>query len=138
MTRTFTLESLPDLARDLLAQPGPDVWIFRGNLGAGKTTLIQHLARALGVTEAVSSPTFSLVNEYRNSKGETIFHFDCYRLKSPEEALDFGIEEYLYSGNRCWMEWPERIEPLLPERYRELRLETNDAHSRTLTLTDFP
>ena len=92
------------------------VWIFNGDLGAGKTTLISSICKKLGVVDNSSSPTFSIVNEYRTQNDNTIYHFDCFRLKSIEEALEIGIEEYLDSDHLCMIEWPEIIEPVLPEK----------------------
>jgi tRNA threonylcarbamoyladenosine biosynthesis protein TsaE len=110
-----TIESLPDAAERLLEVLRPSgIVAFYGEMGAGKTTLIRELCGQLGVTDEVNSPTFSIVNEYRTASGETIYHFDFYRVDRPEEALDFGVEEYFYSGNRCLVEWPEKIESLLP------------------------
>lgn len=89
------------------------VFLFEGDLGAGKTTFIKRICKYLGVEDAMSSPSFSLVNEYESSSGELIYHFDCYRLKTIEEALDIGVEEYLQSNAYCFVEWPEKIAPLL-------------------------
>ncbi|WP_460675129.1 tRNA (adenosine(37)-N6)-threonylcarbamoyltransferase complex ATPase subunit type 1 TsaE [Larkinella ripae] len=90
------------------------VWLFKGGMGAGKTTLIKAICRRLGVVNTVQSPTFSIVNEYVTDAGEPVYHFDCYRLRDEEEALDSGLEEYIDSGERCLIEWPERIAGLLP------------------------
>jgi tRNA threonylcarbamoyladenosine biosynthesis protein TsaE len=90
------------------------VWLFDGEMGAGKTTLIKAICRRLGVLNVVQSPTFSIVNEYVTDSGEPVYHFDCYRLRNEEEALDSGLEEYIDSGERCFIEWPERIAGLLP------------------------
>ena len=93
------------------------VFAFDGKMGAGKTTFIKKLVESMGTVDVVNSPTFAIVNVYdveQPYKGE-VYHFDCYRLKDIREALDFGAEEYLYSGNYCFIEWPEMIEPLLPE-----------------------
>ncbi len=87
--------------------------LFKGEMGAGKTTLIKEICRQLGVTDAVSSPTFSLVNEYQTANGQTIYHFDFYRIKNLQEVYDMGYEEYFFSGNYCFIEWPEMIEPLI-------------------------
>jgi tRNA threonylcarbamoyladenosine biosynthesis protein TsaE len=88
---------------------------FFGSMGAGKTTFIKTICKKLGVEDNVTSPTYSLVNEYRNNKGETIYHFDFYRIKDENEALDMGFEDYLYSGNLCLIEWPEKVSGLLPQ-----------------------
>ncbi|OYU68142.1 MAG: tRNA (adenosine(37)-N6)-threonylcarbamoyltransferase complex ATPase subunit type 1 TsaE [Cytophagaceae bacterium BCCC1] len=106
------------------------VWTFVGNLGAGKTTLIKILANKLHIQDSISSPTFSYVNEYDGK----VFHFDCYRLRSLEEALDFGIEEYLDSGKKCWIEWPQIVEPILPTPYLEINIEHNENISRNIYL----
>lgn len=89
------------------------IWTFDGEMGAGKTTLIKSICKNLGVIDEVSSPTFSLVNEYKTQKGQTIYHFDFYRIKSINEAYDMGIEEYFDSGNICLIEWPNLIEDIL-------------------------
>lgn len=94
-----------------------DVVAFYGSMGAGKTTLIKNLCHRMGVTDEVNSPTFAIVNEYATLEGESVYHFDFYRIKKLEEAYDIGFENYFYSGNLCLIEWPEMIEPLLPDRH---------------------
>jgi tRNA threonylcarbamoyladenosine biosynthesis protein TsaE len=101
------------------------IFAFHGELGAGKTTFIKALCHKLGVKDVMSSPSFSLVNEYLGATGNPIYHFDLYRLKSPEEAFDIGMEEYLYSGNYCFVEWPERAEEILPEETVHVRIEAS-------------
>ena len=96
---------------------------FRGDLGAGKTTLIKNMCNLLGVKDDVSSPTFSIVNEYESSGSESVFHFDFYRLESEEEAYDIGVEDYFYGGNLCLIEWPSKIEGLLPEKRLEVYID---------------
>jgi tRNA threonylcarbamoyladenosine biosynthesis protein TsaE len=90
------------------------VFAFNGNMGVGKTTFINAICKMMGVTQIVNSPTFSIVNEYETLLGNIIYHFDCYRIQKIQEALDLGAEEYLYSGNYCFIEWSENIAPLLP------------------------
>lgn len=92
---------------------GKKIWTFNGEMGAGKTTLIKSVCKQMGVTDEVSSPTFSLVNEYKTRYGNKVFHFDFYRIKNIEEAFDIGYEDYFDSGSVCLIEWPEKIEPLL-------------------------
>lgn len=114
-----------------------DVVAFYGPMGAGKTTLIKNLCHRMGVTDEVNSPTFAIVNEYVTDEGESVYHFDFYRIKKLEEAYDIGYENYFYSGNLCLIEWPELIEPLLPERYVRVDIalgETDD--ERIITVTD--
>ncbi|MBU2651298.1 MAG: tRNA (adenosine(37)-N6)-threonylcarbamoyltransferase complex ATPase subunit type 1 TsaE [Bacteroidetes bacterium] len=93
------------------------VFAFNGSMGAGKTTLIKAVCKSLGVGDVVTSPTFTLINEYRDRDGAPVYHFDFYRIKKPEEAMDIGYEEYFYSGFYCFLEWPEMIEKLLPKDY---------------------
>ena len=120
---------MSNVAEEILIQ-GKDlpVWTFKGNLGAGKTTLIKLLALILKVEDNIQSPTFSYVNEYDGK----IYHFDCYRLKNIEEALDFGIEEYLDSEKRSWIEWPEVVENLLPKPYLEIKIEHAGIDARNI------
>lgn len=109
------LQGLPDAARQILAAGGAKrVFLFYADMGVGKTTLIKAICEALGVSESTSSPTFSIVNEYESGQGP-VYHFDFYRLKSEQEAYDLGYEEYFYSGNYCFVEWPEKIAGLLPD-----------------------
>lgn len=91
------------------------VFAFNGKMGVGKTTFINAVCKMMGVTQIVNSPTFSIVNEYETASGKIIYHFDCYRIQKIQEALDLGAEEYLYSGNYCFIEWSENIAPILPD-----------------------
>ena len=111
-----SLQDLPQAAQSILkAHQDKRLFAFLGSMGAGKTTLIKELCTVLDVDNLVNSPTFSIINEYFTKDGESIFHFDFYRIKKRNEVLDIGYEDYLYSGSYCFMEWPEKIEELLPE-----------------------
>ena len=111
------------------------VFAFNGKMGAGKTTFIKAICEVMGVKETVNSPTFSIVNEYESAEGRIIFHFDCYRINKVQEALDFGAEEYLYSGNLCFIEWSENIAPILPESIVNVDIEETENGKRKITLT---
>ena len=125
---------LPALAREILrTMPGEVVFAFYGEMGAGKTTFIKAFCEVLGSNDVVSSPTFSLVNEYEGSGGQVLFHFDFYRIKKLEEVFDMGFEEYVYSGNYCFLEWPERITELLPEKYVNISIEVLNSKERKIT-----
>ncbi|GAA4337465.1 tRNA (adenosine(37)-N6)-threonylcarbamoyltransferase complex ATPase subunit type 1 TsaE [Mucilaginibacter gynuensis] len=129
-----SLSNLPEAATQLLAEAGTNkIFLFYGDMGAGKTTLIKQLCAALGVDEQVTSPTFSIVNEYR-SGGNNIFHFDFYRLKQQSEALDMGYEEYFYSGNYCFIEWPEKIPDLLPDHYTRVSITAQNDGPRLINV----
>ena len=108
------------------------VFAFYGEMGAGKTTFIKAICGALGVTETITSPTFAIVNEYEKEEGEPIFHFDFYRIKDIDEAYDFGYEDYFYSGNICFIEWPQLVEPLLPENVVKVQIVIEDNEQRTI------
>ncbi len=111
-----SLETIRTTAKQFIDQiDDRTVFAFNGKMGAGKTTFIKAICEMMGVTETVNSPTFSIVNEYEAADGRIIYHFDCYRINKVQEALDLGAEEYLYSGNLCFIEWSENIAPLLPD-----------------------
>lgn len=119
------LSELPDLASQVLKNYSTKIILFYGEMGAGKTTLIKCLCAELGVNiTQVCSPTYALVNEYRAVEGGIIYHFDFYRLKSIEEAFDIGYEDYFYSDHYCFIEWPEKIHNLLPEKHLRICIET--------------
>lgn len=127
------LADLPAAAQALLDFAGDQkIFLFYGHMGAGKTTFIKVLCEQLGVAEPVTSPTFSIVNEYAGTSNK-IFHFDFYRLKNENEALDMGYEEYFYSGNYCLIEWPEKIAGLLPEHYIKVSIALNEQQNRLFT-----
>jgi tRNA threonylcarbamoyladenosine biosynthesis protein TsaE len=130
----FSLAEIDAVAEKILAENPKKILLFNGSMGVGKTTLIKSLAKKLGVTDATSSPTFSLVNEYQISTNQYIYHFDVYRLKSEMEALDMGIDEYLYSGNWCFIEWPENIPNLIPEEHSTITIEQLPDGKRRLVL----
>ena len=110
------IDAIAEAAKKFVAAMGDrKVFAFYGKMGAGKTTFIKAVCEELGVEDVINSPTFAIVNEYVDGEGEPIYHFDFYRIKRPEEAFDMGCEEYFYSGNLCFIEWPELIEDLLPE-----------------------
>ncbi len=124
-------------ALDILKKAEPHrVFAFDGQMGAGKTTFIKKLCEQMGTTDVVNSPTFAIVNVYdveQPYRGE-VYHFDCYRLKDIREAIDFGAEDYLYSGNYCFIEWPEMIEALLPEDTVYIRITPKENGDRQLTI----
>lgn len=129
------LAGLQPAATALLEYAGEErIFIFEGEMGAGKTTFIKALAAAMGVKEVVSSPTFSIVNEY-DADGKVIYHFDFYRIKNLQEAYDIGYEEYFYSGDYCFIEWPERVSELLPEHYLKVEITVINEHQRVLSLS---
>ena len=129
------LEDLDRAAGEFLKAIGNNSLIaFYAPMGAGKTTFTTAVCKALGVQEdAISSPTFAIVNEYRGGKGQPIYHFDFYRIERPEEALDIGLYDYLDSGDLCLMDWPENIEGLLPEETLKVNIHVNADGSRTLS-----
>ncbi|MDO5321442.1 MAG: tRNA (adenosine(37)-N6)-threonylcarbamoyltransferase complex ATPase subunit type 1 TsaE [Bacteroidia bacterium] len=141
MQHSIIINDLQDLdraAREFLAETsGRKLIAFYAPMGAGKTTFTTALCRALGVqADAVSSPTFAIVNEYRAADGDSIFHFDFYRLKGPAEALDIGLYDYLDSGSLCLMEWPENIEEIIPEETLKVTIAVRPDGSRELSWSE--
>ena len=134
------LEAIDDAAHKFMTEMGDlTVYAFYGEMGAGKTTFINALCKQLGVeTDTTNSPSFAIINEYRSdTTAELIYHFDCYRLEKEEEAVDLGAEDYFDSGALCFIEWPERIDGLLPDDTVRVDITVNDDESRTLRMT-FP
>jgi len=111
------------------------IFAFYGSMGAGKTTIIKAICEVLGAVDIVSSPTFTLVNEYRTSKGESLYHIDFYRIKKQEEVFDFGVEEYLSGDSYCFMEWPELVEDILPPGTVCIRITVDENEQRTLLIS---
>lgn len=130
-----TLDDLHSKAKEFIDIIGsPCVVVFYAPMGAGKTTFIKAICEELGANDQVSSPTFALVNEYETRDGQLLYHFDCYRLKNLAEAFDIGAEEYFYSGNFCFVEWPEKIEQLLPDNTVKVSITVGNDGSRTVSI----
>ncbi len=129
-----SISELSVIAQQLLSFAGNErIFLFHGDMGAGKTTLIKQLCAELGVSSAVSSPTFAIVNEYNGTAGR-IYHFDFYRLKTQTEALDMGCEEYFYSGDHCFIEWPEKIPDMLPLHYVNVTISVINDNARNISV----
>lgn len=130
-----SLDQIKDVARAFLDTFQEErVFAFYGNMGVGKTTFIKALCEVMGVEDTVNSPSFAIVNEYETAASDVIYHFDFYRLKEIEEAYDLGYEDYVYSGCYCMIEWPEKIDALLPEGRLDLNLEELDDGRRKITV----
>lgn len=130
-----SLNTIHETAKKFIEQIGDKtIFAFNGDMGAGKTTFIKAICDVWGVQESVNSPTFSIVNEYETADGKIIYHFDCYRINKIQEALDLGAEEYLYSGNLCFIEWAENIAPLLPDSLVNVNIEEVENGKRIITI----
>lgn len=135
MEINFSLQQLEEVAEKIIAQNLNKVILFHGEMGVGKTTLIKQLCKSLGVIGATSSPTFSLVNEYETATNQLIYHFDLYRLNNEMEALDMGVDDYLYSGNWCFIEWADKIPNLIPHSHSVITISLLADESRLLQLS---
>lgn len=134
MKKIYTLLEVDQIAREIIELISGKVVLFYGQMGVGKTTLIKEICKSLHSEDIISSPTFSLVNEYRTQNDEPIYHFDFYRIESEEEALDIGVEDYFYSGDWCLIEWPNNIENLLPLDAVEIHLSHAAEGKRSIQL----
>jgi ATPase, YjeE family len=130
-----SLDTIEQSAQKFIDQIGnKTVFAFNGKMGAGKTTFIKSICEVMGVKETVNSPTFSIVNEYEAADRRIIYHFDCYRINKIQEALDLGAEEYLYSGNLCFIEWSENIAPILPDSIVNVNIEEVENGKRKIEI----
>ena len=134
MNKNFSLQDLSIIASEIILLAKSKTLLFYGQMGVGKTTLIKEICKVLKVQDSISSPTFSLVNEYQTSNQDKVFHFDFYRITDEEEALDMGIEEYFYNNDWCLIEWPKNIENLLPLEAVEIHLTLLDDGKRNIQL----
>lgn len=134
MNKNYSLENLSEVTTELISSAKNKTLLFYGQMGVGKTTLIKEICKQLGVLDTISSPTFSLVNEYETSKIEKVYHFDFYRIAQEEEALDIGIEEYFDNNDWCLIEWPENIENLLPLDAVEIHLSILKDQNRNIQI----
>ena len=130
----FSLAEINDAARKILHSNPEKVILFNGEMGAGKTTFINALSKVMGVNDTTGSPTFSLVNEYKTTDNQIVYHFDVYRLKSESEAYDMGMDEYLYSGNWCFIEWAEKIPNFIPQAHSVINIKALPNGMRQLSL----
>jgi tRNA threonylcarbamoyladenosine biosynthesis protein TsaE len=134
MKKTYSLQQLPTIAKEVIENSKHKVLLFYGEMGVGKTTLIKEIFNQLEVLDNVSSPTFSLVNEYHTKNNEKVYHFDFYRINSEVEALDMGVEEYFYSNNWCLVEWPNKVENLVPLKSVAITITVTKNQQRTIEL----
>ena len=141
--KTFTINSLDEIdkvAEDFIqyiseSDLESNIFAFYGKMGAGKTTFIKAICKALGVKDIVNSPTFTIINEYKSSRGFPVYHFDFYRINKIQEAFDIGTEDYFAGNGLCLIEWPEKIEEILPEDHIKVTITTNDDLSRTVAIS---
>ncbi|PQJ23317.1 tRNA (adenosine(37)-N6)-threonylcarbamoyltransferase complex ATPase subunit type 1 TsaE [Tenacibaculum sp. SG-28] len=134
MNKNYSLELLSDIAKEIIQESESKILLFYGEMGAGKTTLVKEICKVLNCIDTASSPTFSLVNEYKTTDNESVYHFDFYRIEDEEEALDIGIEDYLYSDNWCLIEWPDNVKNLLPLGATRLEISILDSSTRNIQL----
>ena len=130
-----SLDKIDEAAIEFIKAMGDNtVFAFYGEMGAGKTTFIKAICENLGVSDIINSPTFAIINEYRSDSGELIYHFDFYRINKVEEAFDFGYEDYFYSGSLCFIEWPEKVDSLLPDDTVNVSIKVMEDGSRSVKI----
>ena len=133
-----TIQELPEVSKKIISY-GKEftVWVLKGDLGAGKTTFIQEVARQMNVLDNISSPSYALINEYLTPEQKTIYHFDLFRIKTISEVLDLGFDEYIESGSLCFIEWPEIAESLLPDKYLEVSILNPEKEIRVFNIKKY-
>ncbi len=134
MKLTYSLSEIDIVAKEIISTSTSNILLFYGNLGEGKTTLIKALCKALGVSSRITSPTFSLVNEYVTADSDLIFHFDFYRIENEEEVLDIGFDQYIKDGKWIFIEWPEKISNLIPENSQKVQISRLSEKERTIVI----
>jgi len=135
MEVNFILDKIREIAAELLAQSAANkVFAFHGEMGAGKTTFIHALCEVLGVEDTITSPTFSIINQYKTHDDKTIYHIDLYRIKDEQEAINAGIEDCLYSGNTCFVEWPDKAPEIFPGKTLHITITSVDDNTRKLKI----
>jgi len=134
MNKTYSITELNQVAKEIIATASNKIVLFYGEMGVGKTTLIKELCKELGIEDTVSSPTFSLVNEYHTVNNEIVYHFDFYRIEDENEGYDIGIEDYFYSNAWCLVEWPQNIKNLLPLESTEIHISMLENGQRSIQL----
>jgi tRNA threonylcarbamoyladenosine biosynthesis protein TsaE len=133
MEVNFSLNEIATAAKKLLTEAGDyKVFAFHGDMGAGKTTFIHALCNAMNITDVVTSPTFSIINQYKTTEGQTVYHMDLYRIKDENEAINAGVEDCLFSGNRCLVEWPEKAPGVFPDETLHIYITSIDDNTRKL------
>jgi tRNA threonylcarbamoyladenosine biosynthesis protein TsaE len=133
MEVNFSLNGIATAAEKLLTEAGDyKVFAFHGDMGAGKTTFIHALCEAMSITDVVTSPTFSIINQYKTTEGQTVYHMDLYRIKDENEAINAGVEDCLFSGNRCLVEWPEKAPGVFPDMTLHIYITSIDDNTRKL------
>jgi len=131
------LNNLDETAKEIIsASKDKRIWLFKGEMGSGKTTLIKAICKKLGVEDLVTSPTFSIVSEYKLNN-EPLYHFDFFRIKNLSEAIDLGIEDYFYTNSYCFVEWPDIISKIIPQDYLEVSIESGEGENRTYKLSNY-
>ena len=138
MTFSYSgLDQIEQAAEKIIQKcSGHNIWIFKGQMGAGKTTLIKSICNQMDVVDNISSPTFSLLNVYQTVSENEIYHFDFYRIKDEMEAVDIGCDEYFYSGQYCFIEWPEKIPSLIPDRFIEISINLGKENEREIFIAE--
>lgn len=130
----YQLSEIELIAKKIINYSSSKIFLFYGEMGAGKTTLIKSMSNVLGVNDLANSPTFAIVNEYKTSNNQPLYHFDLYRLNSVDEAYNIGLEEYFYNNTYCFVEWPEKALSMLPDDVCEIHIESVDNNSRKITI----